>query len=105
MAVARAAHDFFGSISAAGHHEERSSHKGPERQLCDSFFPGGNGLCGVLGRKKQRTQFFTFRPPSGTRSRAAVKRVRSSKNTRVVSACKINLHSTQIIFTLTVIFV
>jgi hypothetical protein len=51
-----------------------------------------------IGWEGTENSIFTFRPPSDTHSRAAVKRVRISKNTRVVSACKKKLHSKQIIF-------
>jgi len=57
MAIARAAYDFFSSVSAAGHHEERRRHKRPKGKLCDSFFLAGNCVCGILSGKRQRTQF------------------------------------------------
>jgi len=97
MTIARAAYDFFSSVGAAGHHEKRRCYKRPERQLCDSGFPGGNGLCGVLGEKGQRTQFLLFVLRAALTLGATMKRARSSKNTRVISECKKNLHATQII--------
>src|ERR1700730_4713967 len=48
-----------------------------------------------VGRDRELNFYFSS---SDTHSRAAVKRVRISKNTRVVSACKKNLRLEQIIF-------
>src|SRR3984957_21294715 len=60
MAIARAAYDALPILSAAGHHEERRRHERPEGKLCDSFFLAGNCVCGILGGKRQRTQFLLF---------------------------------------------
>ena len=97
MAVARAAHDFLSSVGAAGHHEKRGGNKRPERQLRGSFFRDGNCVCGILGGKRQRTQFLLSSSERNSLSRCGEANS-PSKNTRVAAACKKNLHGREFIF-------
>src|ERR1700680_5059729 len=59
--------DFFRSIGAAGHHEERGGHQRPERQFGGSSAGGGNYLWAKLGGDSQRAQFLSL-PPRATLS-------------------------------------
>ncbi len=94
VAVTRAADDFFSAVSAARHHEKRSRHKGQSVNFATRFFREEIACAGYWRGKRQRTQFLLFVLLKRTHFLDAVKRVRISKNTRVVSACKKNLHPT-----------